>query len=216
VTVILLADNQLSREGLRALMELSKNGCEIKGEASDGREALQKLEKLKPDILLTDIDIPGIDGIELARQARTVSPDTKSIIYSTRSDDQYVISALRAGAKGYVLKTASFEQLNNALQKVLSGHYYLSDELAERVIEYYYQSSHADGGYETLTNREKEVLLLARDGLKSREIARRLDISHRTAQVHRFRAMKKLHLSNQTELVRYFMEKGPGHVREKS
>ena len=212
---LMLADNQLSRQGLQALIEKHRNGCEIRGEASNGTEALQKLEALKPDILLTDIDIPGIDGIELARQAKSVSPDTKSIIYSTRSDDRYVLSALRAGAKGYVLKTASFEQLDAALHKVYSGGYYLSDEVMQLVVDYYCQSDH-DSRYETLTNREREILLLVRDGLTNTEISRRLGISHRTVEAHRFRAMKKLHLRNQAELVRYFMEEpGIGYVRER-
>lgn len=210
---IMLADNQLSRLGLRALIEKHRADCEVKGEASNGIEALQKLEALRPDILLTDIEIPGIDGIELARQAKSVSPETKSIIYSIRSDDRYVVSALRAGVRGYVLKTANFDQLESALHKVHDGGYYLSDEVLEKVVDFYCQSNHDANGYETLTGREKEVLLLVKDGLKNGEIARRLGISHRTVEAHRFRAMKKLHLRNQSELLRYFMEEsGIVHV----
>ena len=213
---LMLVDNQLSREGLQALIEKHQNGCEVRGEASNGIEALQKLQELKPDILLTDIEIPGIDGIELTRQAKSVSPDTKSIIYSTKSDDRYVLAALRAGAKGYVLKTASFDHLDAALHKVYAGGCYLSDEVLQMVVDYYCQSDHDTGRYETLTNREREILLLVKDGLTNAEIARRLHISHRTVEAHRFRAMKKLHLRNQAELVRYFMEEpGAGHVGKK-
>jgi DNA-binding NarL/FixJ family response regulator len=182
-------------------------GCEVKGGASNGHEALQKLEAIKPDILLADIEIPGIDGIELARRAREVSPDTRCIIYSTRSDDRYILSALRVGVKGYVLKTAGFEQLDDALQKVYSGGLYLSDEVLQKLIDYYCAGDHDVTGQETLSGREKEVLLLVKDGLTNAEIARRLGISHRTVEAHRFRAMKKLHLRNQAELVRYFVEK---------
>jgi DNA-binding NarL/FixJ family response regulator len=211
---IMLADNQLSREGLLALIEKHQNGCEVRGEASNGVEALEKLEELKPDVLLTDIEIPGIDGIELTQRAKSVSPGTKSIIYSTKADDRNVLSALRAGAKGYVLKTASFEQLDAALHKVYAGGYYLSDEILQMLVDYYCRSDHGAGRYEALTSREREILLLVRDGLTSAEIARRLHISNRTVEAHRFRAMKKLHLRNQAELVRYFMEEpGAGHVR---
>lgn len=212
---VMLADNQLSREGLLALIEKHRNGCEVRGEASNGVEALKKLEELKPDILLTDIEIPGIDGIELTRQAKTVSPDTKSIIYATKADERYVLSALRAGAKGYVLKTARFDQLDAALHKVHAGGYYLSDEILQMVVDYYCQSDHGTSRRETLTGREREILLLVRDGFTSAEIARKLSISHRTVEAHRFRAMKKLHLRNQSELMRYFMEEsGAGHVRK--
>jgi len=182
-------------------------GCEVKGGASNGHEALQKLEAIKPDILLADIEIPGIDGVELARRAREVSPDTRCIIYSTKSDDHNVLSALRAGVRGYVLKTASFEQLDDALQRVYSGGLYLSDEVLQKIIDYYCQSDHNNDGQEALSGREREVLLLVKDGLTNVEIAQRLNISRRTVEAHRFRAMKKLHLRNPSELVRYFVEK---------
>jgi DNA-binding NarL/FixJ family response regulator len=212
----MLADNQLSREGLQALMEKHRNGCEIRGEASDGNEALQKLEEVKPDILLTDIDIPGIDGIELARQAKSISPRTKSIIYSTKSDDCSVLSALQAGVNGYVLKTASFDQLDRALQEVNKGGYYFSDAVLKKLIDFYCRSSHDSINFDTLTGREREILSMVKDGLKNTEIARRLGISHRTVEAHRFHAMKKLHLRNHLELVRYFLgEPGVADVEEK-
>jgi len=212
---LMIADNQLSREGLLALIEKHRNGCEVRGGASNGVEALRQLEEIKPDILLTDIEIPEMDGIELTRRAKSVSPDTRSIIYSTKSDEGYVLSALRAGAKGYILKTASFEQLDAALHKVHTGGYYLSDEILQMVVDYFCQSDHRTDKRDPLTGREREVLLLVRDGLTSAEIASRLSISHRTVEAHRFRAMKKLHLRKHSELVRYFIEEpGAGHVRK--
>ena len=203
---VLLADHQLSRQGLQALMEKHQE-CEVKGGASNGHEALQKLEAIKPDILLADIEIPGIDGIELVRQTREKSPDTRCIIYSTKSDDHNILMALRAGVKGYVLKTASFDQLGDALKAVYSGGIYLSEEVLQKIIDYYCDGNHDTAGQEALSAREKEVLLLVKDGLTNVEIGRRLGISHRTVEAHRFRAMKKLHLRNQAELVRYFIEK---------
>jgi DNA-binding NarL/FixJ family response regulator len=200
---ILVVDNKLSREGLLALIEKRRNGFLIVGEAASSEEALYKLETLKPNILLTDIDMPVINGIEIARQVKSISPETKVIIFSSKSDEASVLAALRAGARGYVLKTDSFESLDNAINKVSSGRYYLSEDVVEKVIGLHYQS---DDKVEPLTDREKEVLSLVKEGLTNMEIARQLDISPRTAEVHRFRAMKKLDLHSQTDVMRYFMK----------
>jgi len=202
VISIFLVDNKLSREGLLALIENRRNGFIVVGEAASSAEAFYKLESLKPDLVLTGIDTPTVNGIELARQVKNISPETKVIIFSSKSDEASVLTALRAGARGYVLKTDSFESLENALNKVSSGRYYLSEDVVDKVIGMHYQG---DGKAETLTDREKEVLSLVKDGLTNMEIARQLDISHRTAEVHRFRAMKKLNLHSQTEVMRYFL-----------
>ena len=157
-----------------------------------------------------------MDGIELDRWVKQACPATRVVIFSIRSDEFHVLAALRAGARDYILKTAIFEQLVSALDKVYSGSYYLSGELSERVIEYYYRSDHKGTPFETLPRKEKEVMLLAREGLTSHEIAEQLYIKPCTVETHCFNAMKKLHLRNQTELVRYFMEEpGVEHVRAK-
>jgi two-component system, NarL family, response regulator NreC len=203
---ILLADNQLSREGMRALLGKYSNDCVIKGEASDGAEALRQLEALKPDVLLVNVELAGTDAVELAGRAGAVSPETKVIVYSTRPDDRHLLPALRAGVKGYVLKTSSFDQLNRALLEVHCGRFYLSDEVLRKLVDYFCQSDHNGDRCKNLTDREKEVLLLARKGSSKMEIARQLNISHRTVEAHRFHAMKKLGLRNQIGLLRYFQD----------
>jgi DNA-binding NarL/FixJ family response regulator len=185
-------------------MEKYRNNCEVVGEASDGVEALQKLEELKPDIMLTDIDIPGVNGVELTRRAKAASPETKVIIYSARHREDDVLAALRAGARGYVLKTESFDKLCDAFSKVGAGRYCLSDDITDKIIEYYWQTDHRIEKLGRLTNREREVLLLMKEGLSNGEIALRLNISQRTAEVHSFRVMKKLNLHKRAELTRNF------------
>jgi two-component system, NarL family, response regulator NreC len=203
---LLIADNQLSCEGLRALMEKRPEDFEIKGEASDGMEALSKLAKMKPDILLADVDLTGLDGIELTRRARKASPTTKVVINSIKFNERHILSALKAGARGFILKTSSFDQLSIALKNVHSGGFYFSNEVSEKLIEYYCRGDH-DGVKDTnLTSREREVLLMTKDGMNRTEISRQLNISPRTVEAHRFHAMKKLNLHNRIELSRYFTE----------
>ena len=201
---IVVTDHKLYREGLRALTEINGDRFRITGEASCGMEALRKLEEVRPDILLTDIELPDINGIELTRKASTNFPETRVIIYSSRTDEFCVLSALRNGAMGYILKSESFDQLSSALNKVYAGSYYLSDEVLGSVVRYYCESNHEGSRFDSLTGREKEVLMLVKDGLTNTGIARKLQISRRTVEAHRFRGMKKLRLRNQVELVRYF------------
>ena len=203
---ILLADNHLSREGVRALLERYSNDYMVQGEASDGTEALQQLELLKPDVLLVNVELAGTDAVELASRAGEVSPETKVVVYSTKPDDHHLLPALRAGVKGYVLKTSSFDQLNRALLEVHSGRFYLSDEVLRKLVDYFCQSNHDGDRYKNLTGREKEVLVLTKKGSSKMEIARQLNISHRTVEAHRFHAMKKLGLRNQMGLLRYFQD----------
>ena len=135
------------------------------------------------------------------------------IICVAKADEYSVVSALRAGAKGYVLGTASLDDLSYAIQKVHSGRYYLSDEVLEKVIEYYCHSNHDGGRVDTLTKREKEILLLERDGLTKMEISQRLNIRHRTVETHLSHGMKKLHVRNQIELIHHFIEEArPDYV----
>jgi two-component system, NarL family, response regulator NreC len=203
---VLIADNQLSCEGLKALMEKHPEDFEIKGSASNGMDALSKLEEVKPDILLADVDLTGFDGIELTRRAQKASPKTKVVINSTRFNEQYILSALKAGAKGFILKTSSFDQLSIALKNVHSGGFYFSNEVSEKLIDFYCRGDHENGKGTNLTSREREVLLMTKDGMNRTEISRQLNISPRTVEAHRFHAMKKLHLHNHAELSRYFTE----------
>jgi two-component system, NarL family, response regulator NreC len=209
VTVLLADDHPIVRQGLRHLLEAEPN-VTIVGEASDGLQAVQLTEKFRPDVLILDMMMPGLNGLETLRQVKERSPATCSIVLSMQSADIYVVEALKAGALGYVLKETGPSELVNAVQEVVRGQRYLSPRLSERLIDVLLQTTEkvtADP-YETLTNREREVLQMAAEGLSTSEIAKRLSISPRTAELHRARMMNKLRLQNQTDLIRYALKRG--------
>ncbi len=209
VAVLLADDHPIVRQGLRHLLEAEPD-VKIVGEASDGLQAVQLAEKFRPNVLIVDIMMPGLNGLEVVRQVKERSPATCSIVLSMQSADVYVVEALKAGALGYVLKETGPSELVNAVQQVLQGQRYLSPRLSERLIDAFIQT--ADEGssdpYHTLTNREREVLQMASEGLTTSEIAKRLSISPRTAELHRGKMMTKLGLHNQTDLIRYALKRG--------
>jgi len=208
-TIVLADDHHLIRYSLRVLLEI-KVGFKVLGEAEDGLEALKLVEKLRPDVLVIDLLMPKMNGLETTKQVSKRSPDTKVVILSMYDNESYVVEALRAGAKAYVLKSSTSEDLVLAIQEVIIGHRYLSPPLSERAIETYTQSVKATkiGVDDLLTPREREVLRLSAEGYTSTEIAAALYISPRTAQTHRTNLMSKLGLHTQTDLVRYAMRKG--------
>jgi len=209
VTVLLADDHPIVRQGLRHLLEAEPD-LKIVGEASDGLQAVQLTEKFRPNILIVDIMMPDLNGLEVIRQAKERSPSTCSIVLSMQSADVYVVEALKAGAKGYVLKETGPSELVNAVQQVIGGKRYLSPRISERLIDVLLQKTDEIvlDPYETLTSREREILQMASDGLTSAAIAKRLSISPRTAELHRGRMMDKLGLNNQTELIRYALKRG--------
>ena len=209
VTVLLADDHPIVRQGLRHLFEEAAE-MKIVGEASDGLQAVQLTEKLKPNVLIVDIMMPDLNGLEVIRQVKERSPGTSSIVLSMQSADVYVVEALKAGALGYVLKDTGPSEMLNAVQQVVQGQRYLSPRISERLIDVLIQTvekAPADP-YQTLTNREREVLQMAAEGMSSSEIGKRLSISPRTAELHRGRMMNKLGLRNQTELIRYALKRG--------
>jgi DNA-binding NarL/FixJ family response regulator len=210
VSIVLVDDHKVVRQGLRALLEEERD-FKIVGEAGDGLEALRLVETTRPDILVVDLMIPGLTGLEVARRAERASSRTRVIILSMHSNEAYVLEALKNGASGYVLKDSSAEDLVRAVREVIGGRRYLSPPLSERAIEMYVQEKIQSGvldPYETLTNREREVLQLSAEGLTSGDIAERLSISPRTVETHRANMMRKLDLHSQTELIRYALRKG--------
>ncbi|MGE5373977.1 MAG: response regulator [Bacteroidota bacterium] len=209
VTVLLADDHPIVRQGLRRLLEGESN-LRVVGEASNGLEAVQLVEKFKPDILIVDIVMPELNGLEVLKQVRERSPGTCSIVLSMQSADVYVVEALKAGALGYVLKETGPSELVNAVHQVIQGQRYLSPRISERLIDVLIESAQKSTAdpYQTLTNREREILQMAAEGLSSAEIAKRLSISPRTAELHRGRMMNKLGLKNQTELIRYAFKRG--------
>ncbi len=209
VTVLMADDHPIVRQGLRHLLEAEPD-LKIVGEASDGLEAVQLTEKFRPDILIVDLMMPGLNGLEVVKQVKERCPTTCCIVLSMQSADVYVVEALKAGALGYVLKETGPSELVNAVQQVVAGNRYLSPRLSERLIDVLLQKTEelTLDPYETLTNREREILQMAAEGMTASTIAKRLSISPRTAELHRGRMMKKLGLNNQTDLIRYALKRG--------
>ena len=209
ITLVLAEDHHLVRQGLKLLLEAEKT-FQLVGEAGDGLEAVRLVEKHRPNILVLDLMIPRLHGLEVTRVVRRDHPETKVIILSMHADEPYVMEALRNGASGYVLKDATGADLVQAVKDVRAGRRYLSPVLAERAYTGYVErpgESELDV-YETLTNRERLVLQLAAEGSSNPVIAKKLFISPRTAETHRANLMRKLGLRSQTDLVRFAIRKG--------
>lgn len=209
INIMLADDHPIVRQGLKALLESEQN-LHLVGEAGDGLEAVRLAIRLKPDVLITDVMMPGLNGLEVTRQVTKSLPQTKVVILSMYTDDSYVLEALKNGAAGYVLKDSQAADLVQAIREVAAGKKYLSPPLSEREIELYAQrfESVPSDPYELLTTREREVLQLVAEGRTSSEIAQQLFISPRTAEGHRANLMRKLGIQNNAELVRYALKRG--------
>ena len=207
--ILLADDHNIVRQGLRALLQ-SEPHFRLVGEASDGIEAVRLAERLKPDVLITDLMMPGLNGLEVTRQVTKLLPQIRVIILSMYTNDAYVLEALKNGALGYVLKDSQAADLIQAVKEVIAGNRYLSPPLSERALELYLQKveSVPDDPYELLTTREREVLQLVAEGRTSSEIATRLFISPRTAEGHRANLMRKLGLQNNADLIRFALKRG--------
>jgi two-component system, NarL family, response regulator NreC len=208
VTIIVVDDHPIVRQGLRHLLE-TESEFRVVGEAEDGIEALQLVEQIKPDVLVLDMMMPSLNGLEVLRRIKKSSPVTRTIILSMQSADAYVLESLKNGAVGYVLKETGPSELVNAVRQVVQGNQYLSAKLSERLKT----SSHkmmdtSSDAYETLTAREREILQMTVEGRTSHEIGEKLTISPRTIEVHRSNFMNKLGLHNQAELIRFAIKRG--------
>jgi DNA-binding NarL/FixJ family response regulator len=209
VTIILADDHHMMRQGLRMLLEAEED-FRVVAEAGDGLEAAQLAERFTPDVIIVDVMIPGLNGLEVTRQVGKRSPHTRVIMLSMYSNEAYVLEALRNGAAGYVLKEASATDLIRAVREVIAGRRYLSPPLSEHAIEAYVQKAQDDllDPYETLTTREREVLQLAAEGRTNADIAAALCVSPRTVETHRAHLMHKLGLHSQADLIRYALRRG--------
>jgi len=209
INIFLADDHHIVRKGLQALLSTEAD-FKVVGESSDGIETVEMVEKLKPDILVLDIMMGGINGLEVTRQLSKKSPQTGIVILSMHSNEGYVLEALRSGAKAYILKDNTTEELVRAIREVAAGHRYLSSPLSERAISAYTEKTSIDSNdpYESLTSREREVLQMAAQGLSNSEIASRLFISPRTVETHRANVMRKLGVRSHAELIKYAMLRG--------
>jgi two-component system, NarL family, response regulator NreC len=208
LSIVLADDHQMVREGLRSLLE-DVEGFKVVGEAADGRAVAPMVAELQPDVLVLDLMMPGLNGLDIARLVCSRKPHPAVVVLSMHSNEAYVLETLRAGALAYVLKDAGVDCLIQAIHSAVAGIRYLSAPLNEAAIEAYATrlGSAASDPYQLLTAREREVLQLTTEGQSCTEIADRLFISARTVENHRANLMRKLGVRNQKELVRYAVER---------
>lgn len=206
IRILVVDDHAIMRDGIRALLSLHSD-IEIVGEAADGKEAVEKAEELSPDVVMMDIAMPIMDGLEATRRIRKKNPDIKVLVLTQYNNREYILSAIKAGAAGYVPKRAVGSELISALRAVYRGESFLYPSAAAALIKDYLQQAETEP-YDRLTDREREVLKLIAEGQTSQEVARMLGINLKTVLAHRSRIMKKLDLHNRTELIKYAVRKG--------
>jgi len=204
-TRLLLADDHsLVRQGLKALLE--RQGFQVASEASDGQEAVRLAAKVQPEVAILDISMPVLNCLDAARELLKSSPKTKVVLLTQHDEDHYVTEALRAGAKGYVLKSQAADDLVHAIREVCSGAVYLSPSISRAVVDAYLSRTYVST--DPLSARERQVLQLVGEGKSTKDVAAQLGISVKTAESHRARLMRKLDIHETASLVRYAIRRG--------
>lgn len=208
-TILLVEDHQIVRQGLSSLLKTIPE-FQVVGEAGDGQEALRMIEQHQPDVVVLDLMLPGLHGLEVARQTKRHWPRTQIVVLSMHASDAYVAETFKAGAMAYVLKSSSSNELVSAIREVIAGRRFLSPPFSERNVALYERKLKTDelDPYRALTQREREVLQLVAEGHTSADIAAGLSISSRTVEMHRSNLMQKLGLHTQAEVIRYAIQKG--------
>ncbi|MFB3884232.1 MAG: response regulator [Thermodesulfobacteriota bacterium] len=208
--IVIAEDHTILREGLRALLS-AYSEFEIVGEAGNGREAIRCVERLKPDLILTDLSMPRMNGMEAIREIKRQFPKTKVLVLTVHKADEYILATFKAGADGYLLKDSTHTEMVMAVRRVLSGSHYISPEISDKVLEGYLEGKKAltpQTPWDTVTPREREILKMIAEGFKNTEIADELCISEKTVEKHRANLMDKLNLHNVQALTAYAIEKG--------
>lgn len=209
IRILIVDDHTLVRDGIRALLALAAD-IEVVGEAANGKEALQKVKQLAPDVVLMDLAMPIMSGLEATRRIRREFPATKVLALTQYDDSEYVVPVIEAGARGFITKMAAFSELASAIQAVHNGESFLSPSAAAALVEEYQHRSTTEVGkdpYQQLTDREREVLKLLAEGHTAREIANMLVVSPKTVEWYRTSLMNKLNLHNRTDLIKYAIRK---------
>lgn len=212
IRVLLVDDHTLVRAGIRALLQ-NLAGIEVVGEADDGHEALRLISELRPQVVLMDIAMPGLNGLEAVARIAQAAPEVRVIMLSMHASEEYVLQALRAGAAGYLLKGARLSELELAVMSVARGETYLSPAASKHVVSGYVQqageaSQRSTAPTERLTPRQREILLLIAQGTTTKEIAQKLSISVKTVEMHRAQLMERLGIHDVAGLVRYAIRIG--------
>jgi DNA-binding NarL/FixJ family response regulator len=207
IRVMLVDDHAIMRDGIRALLSLH-NDLEIVGEASEGQQAVDKSRELMPDVIVMDIAMSGMDGLEATRRIAKQSPKTKVLILSQHDEKEYILSAIKAGCAGYMPKRALSSELVTAIRAVYKGDSFLYPSAATALIGEYRTHAQTGDSYDQLTPREREILKLIAEGHTSKKISESLFISLKTVVGHRTKLMDKLGIHNRTELIKYAMRKG--------
>jgi DNA-binding NarL/FixJ family response regulator len=214
IRVLLIDDHELVRSGIKALLEKSED-IRVVGEAGEGHEALACIKETNPDVVLLDISLPGLNGLEVAAKARKDSPRLRIVFLSMHANEEYVLQALKIGASGYVLKQSSTRELELAVRSAKKGETFLSPAISNTVVSDY--MARLKGGnvkkpganpYEVLTSRQREILQLIAEGFSSKEIAQKLGLSINTIEVHRANLMDRLNIHDIAGLVRYAIQTG--------
>jgi two-component system response regulator NreC len=211
IRVLLADDHTIVRQGLRALLD-SQEDIEVVGEAEDGRQAFEKTKELIPDIVVIDITMPNLNGIEATRQIKKLNPEIKVLVLTVHDNEEYIHQILQAGASGYLLKESAVTDLVSAINAVKKGGIFLSPAISKVVVkDYIRHAGEGTGDFDSLnilTNREREVLQLIAEGHTNREVAHLLKLSVKTVDVHRSHIMEKLNIHDVTGLVKYSIRKG--------
>jgi DNA-binding NarL/FixJ family response regulator len=215
IKVLIVDDHAMFREGIRALLK-SYDDITIVGEATQGMEAIEKVHQLTPHVVLMDVAMPIMSGLEATRHIQKETPMVKVLVLTQYQDSEYILSLIRAGAKGYIAKTATASELVTAIRTVFRGESYLYPNAASTLIEEYLsQAGENKSEYEKLSDREREVLQLVAEGYTNQDIADKLFISVKTVLRHRTSVMEKLGFHNRTELIKYAISKGLIEVTRK-
>lgn len=209
IKVVVADDHTILRQGIKALLD-NQAGIEVIGEAKDGREALTLIERLQPDVILMDIAMPGLNGLEATRRIKKKFPKIKVLVLTMYTNEEYVFQILQAGANGYLVKETAFQDLISAIRAVYRDEAFMSPSISKKVINRYTQRAQKtnDTTSDVLTTREREVLQLIAEGSSSKKIAEALFISPKTVETHRTHIMDKLNIHNRTDLVKYAIRKG--------
>jgi len=208
IHILLAEDHTLVRAGLCALVR-ALDGIEVVGEAGDGHETLEMVKSLRPDIVLMDVAMPGLNGLEATTRVVKEYPRVKVIILSMHANEEYVLQSLRAGARGYLLKDSGTAELELAIRSVMKGETFLSPAVSKHVIEQYVQrQGDLQSPFHILTPRQREILQLIAEGLSTKDIARKLDLSIKTVDTHRTQLMERLEIHEVAGLVRYAIRTG--------